>query len=370
MGHPIPAAEVRERRTLPVAAALDVRSHHEHAARGAVIGSVGGVRVARAAELGERHHRDAPCPSGVEHIEESTDGGVELLHPGGMHARLVGMAVEVTPRGLEDAEAQIGVDESGCGVELADQRSRWYVAREDRLEPGSEVDLVSQRPRDRVMPRSLPGRAGERPHCAVEPHVGIRRAPSELRCTDRNGRGPAVLADHVQRNTGTDRRCRVEVGTTSEVPVEPASEPARRGRAGDGPRAHPVRHRVEVAEVGVGIADTVDDGELTRVPQTLGPNEGRVESDLVIEGQRRRPRESQRSVLSDVRAVVERHHRVEPVVAAVHPDHHHDPVVRADRRRKRRCREPRHRGTERIEECASAEAGTHAHRDELQKRAP
>ena len=257
-------------------------------------------------------------------------GVVELRHPIGVHRRLVGVAVEVAPAGFEHAEAEIGVDQMGGDLEPADEPVG-RIGRKDRCQRRRQVDLIAERARQRVVPRTAAGRRGDRPDRVVHPEVLGRGATAEARTARWDGRRPALLTEHVERHAGADRRRGVQVGPAGQVAVEPASDPSR-ARDPGADAAHPDRHRVEVAEVGVRVADALDDGQLAGVPEPLQRGEPRVETDSIVELQCLCGGDGERAVLRVVVGVGERHECVEAVVAAVHPDDQEDPLVRPDGR--------------------------------------
>ena len=76
-----------------------------------------------------------------------------------------------------------------------------------------------------------------------------------------------------------------------------------------------------MAEVGVRVADALDDGEVAGIPEALELGELLVQAGGRVERQRvgGRDRDVGRAGLV-VRAVVDRHHHVQPVVAAEHAE--------------------------------------------------
>ena len=123
-----------------------------------------------------------------------------------------------------------------------------------------------------------------------------------------------------------------------------------------------------MGQVWIGVADALDDRQLIVVPHPL--EFGQLGMETAIRGQSEgvRPGDGERAVHVVVGAVVERHHRVEPVVAPEHPDHDEDAVRRPDRTGRpcggvvaqRELVEQRPAG-------AGNQTGADAHPDELEK---
>ena len=134
---------------------------------------------------------------------------------------------------------------------------------------------------------------------------------------------------------------------------------------------HPETHRVEVAQVGVGISDPVDDRQVAIVPQPFELGEGRVERHVAIDRKRLVGGYRKRAVLVVVDAIVDRHDRVHAVVAAEHPDHHQDAVGGADRAERPRARVvPTQQFVEQRTGAARHHASADTHADQLQEPAP
>ena len=94
----------------------------------------------------------------------------------------------------------------------------------------------------------------------------------------------------------------------------------------------PNRHRGEVREVGVGIADPLHDGELTLVPAGLETFEVRVQAELIVERQHPLILSQGRSSVV-IGAVLKRDHGIESIVAAGQLHQHQDPVAGSRARR-------------------------------------
>ena len=86
-----------------------------------------------------------------------------------------------------------------------------------------------------------------------------------------------------------------------------------------------------MAEFLLHVANALDDCQLAGVPEALELAEVRVQAGVRIEQQGLCPRDRKRAVLVVVAAVVDRHDRVESVVAAVHPDDDENSIGRPDR---------------------------------------
>ena len=84
-------------------------------------------------------------------------------------------------------------------------------------------------------------------------------------------------------------------------------------------------------EIGVGVADALDDRERAFVPEALELGEFGVETDAAIERERVGTGDRELSVHAVVVAVVVLDDRVETVVATEHADDDEDPVVGPDR---------------------------------------
>jgi hypothetical protein len=121
-----------------------------------------------------------------------------------------------------------------------------------------------------------------------------------------------------------------EVLVGSEVAIQPTADPSAVGHTARLAR-HPLRHRVEVAElVGIGVPDTFDDCELVRVPELLERREVWVETAVGVKWEGLIGSNRERPVLVPIETIVDRHDGVETVVAAVHADDEKDAVVRTD----------------------------------------
>ena len=164
----------------------------------------------------------------------------------------------------------------------------------------------------------------------VQTEVVCVGSGTEVGSTGRDSRASLLVANQVKRNRVTNFGTHVEILGPTKFAVEPPTDPAR---AGDRvwSTCHPVGHRVEVRQVWVLVADPLDDSELALVPESFHLSQGRVEPDIAVERQRLTAGNRQTTVLGVVVAVVERDHRIQPVVAAVHCDHQKDPIVLPDR---------------------------------------
>ena len=307
-----------------------------------MIGAPPVVREGSAAELGERHHGHSADPRRIERCEEPLDSGVQFLHSHGVLIGLAGVAVEVAEAGREDAETEIRVDQSCGDFELGDDFGvgQLVVFRDDRAERGRQLELVDLRLADTAEPRVRGADTGQvanrREQRSIRFGAPLPR-DTEAGSSGRDGRCDRPLADHVQRNRVSDLGRREQILVPTEVAVEPTAEPAAAGEARRS-TGHPLRHRVEVAELLLHVADALDDRQLVGIPEALELAEVGVQAGVRIERQGLFPWDRERTVLVVVAAIVDRDDRVESVVAAVHPDDDEDAVGRPDRTERPRRR--------------------------------
>ncbi|HEX4904454.1 MAG TPA: hypothetical protein VFU93_03305 [Acidimicrobiales bacterium] len=130
--------------------------------------------------------------------------------------------------------------------------------------------------------------------------------------------------------TEHDRRQVVGLG----VAVEPASQPAGRGMGLGRLTGHPPGHGGEVAHVGLQVTDALEEGHLAGLVPRRQLGQVRVQADALGDGQRGALLDGERASLVAVEAVVDRDHRVQPVVPTGHEHEHEHAVVGSDRRRR------------------------------------
>ncbi len=131
-------------------------------------------------------------------------------------------------------------------------------------------------------------------------------------CTDQEGGCGGPDADRLERAPPGD--------------VEPASQPSgRRVRVGGHARLPDV-HRFEVAVVGIGESDAMDDGQLAALPQGVEAGQGGMQSEPVPQWQHAVRRQRQRAAPSLVVRIADRDDGIEPVVTAVERDENEPPT--------------------------------------------
>jgi hypothetical protein len=278
------------------------------------------------------------------------------------------VAVEVGPAQRDHTQAEVGVDQPRCRLGLGDRFGRRHRRRICGRDRSGEVEEVGRGLGDRSVPWPLRGgvRVPERQvHLLVDGFV----AGAELRPVDGHHRAALHRAAQVQRERLTDLGGGVDVLRAPEQPVEPAAEPAARRDTG-GLRAHPVRHRGEVGQVRVRVADPLDDRDLAAVPTRLDRRERRVQARGTVQLERLAAADGERAVLRVVVTVVDRDHGVETIVPTEQAHHHEDAVVTADRGR---CPGGRVVAEEQFVEQAPGapgdQSGAEAHADHLQEAA-
>ncbi len=119
-----------------------------------------------------------------------------------------------------------------------------------------------------------------------------------------------------------------------QPPTEPAG-PRRVRRVGRLPDVH----RLEVAVVGVGEADPLDDGQVPRLPEGLQAGHARMQPEALAEIEHRARVDGHHAPGRRIGGIRVRDHRVEPVVAPVERDQDQRAAARgpgSPRRRGRR----------------------------------
>src|SRR5262245_19877677 len=101
---------------------LDLAANQEHRRCRAVVGAATAVLLGPPAELGERHHEQPVLVAACRQVlEECRHRCRELLQQVSVGSRLLGVRVEALQRDVEEASAEVAVDELGRQLELVRQ---------------------------------------------------------------------------------------------------------------------------------------------------------------------------------------------------------------------------------------------------------
>ncbi len=209
-------------------------------------------------------------------------------------------------------------------------RGRLAVGRADAH---GEVDELARRVGVRVAPGTeTTGTRPEALECVVHPAVGCVAPVHRERAGDRQRkrRGVRVRTGEVQRHGIVDRHRVQRFARCVREPVDVASQPAGLGGPGTTPSVHPGIHRFEMAQVGMGVTDSLHHGDVPGVPVLLHALERRVEAEVTADRQRLRRGDADRRPEVVVLAEPDRADGVQTVVAAVEFDHDEDAIAPAD----------------------------------------
>jgi hypothetical protein len=269
-----------------------------------------------AAELREGGQHHPLAARGVaERLEEPRDAGVELAEQALLGALLVGVGVEAAEAHVVDPGRHARLDHAGDHVELVGQlaatpdalATRGPVAGGEawhrrQLDPALAAAALQHRAgllaladagQHRLEPRrvrqqvlaGLGDPRGQRRAAGVGRLDAAERLPlaagGDRQRPQRHRGAGGPLPRQQQRQGGADGHRAQRVGAGG---VEPAAEPAGVRRALRRAGLPDVR-RAEVAAVGLGVADALDDRQAVVAPELGEALEAGVEAEVVVEPQ-------------------------------------------------------------------------------------
>ncbi len=359
--------EVGQRRHLAVKTADDLGADRQERGGGAMIGAAGPVGPHATTELGGGQHGHLIGVSPIEGGEERGQAGVELGQAVGVELGVVGVAVEVAHLEMEDPDPEIGVDQPGRHRHLGDELVLGQRRRVERRQLRPDGDGVGGGIAEGVGQVAAAG--GHRTEVGhrleLEPFPGVDRADVvHAGVVDRDAGRSTGVALHDEGHVVTERHRVERVGAARQA-VGVATEPARRHGPVVRLGGHDARHVFEVTEGARGrVADAFDDGDVALIPMSLHLAEGRVQTTVVGERDRRAGGECQAATPIVVGAVVDGGAQGHAVEATVEGDEDEDAVGRRDGRG--RCRHVAHPGGQRrgagghrhrLQEAATGQAG-------------
>ena len=271
-------------------AGLDLAADEQHRRGRAVVGALAAVLLGAAAELRERHHQDAVAVAARRQVlEERGHRAGDLRQQVGVGRRLGGVRVEAVDGDVEDAGAEVGVDELGGQLEAVGQRR---VADTSPWADSSCRSPASGGCWRRCWPRSSArSRAGRRPTFGLAaPSITSRwfflSAP--LAAAVCNWNSSSVVIDGTR--AGAPSRASGDVsllvlrwndGDRRHV-LERLADPAFGERVGRRGRLPDV-HRAEVRLGRVGIADALHDAQGVVLQQFGQAVHAGMQADLVVD---------------------------------------------------------------------------------------
>ena len=256
--------------------------------------AAGAVVLDAPAKLGEYQDHGVVLPAVLFQVgHEIPDGAGDLVPQLCVGCQLAGMGVEAAVLGVEDTGSQVGEHHlghvfHGLGQGIGRVLNRRLVhggsgAQNIRALQGVATGLTEELQHGVLAlgaavhlgkcvqgesPDGLILQVREQPVGFQVAHRGYRNAPA----AQRPGQSPSEI------DAGEDV---LSLGV--QVPDNPSQPPL--GADPFGQSGVPDVHGPEVGAVGVGVADAVDDGHLTLIPQPFHRPHAGVEANLIIQGQ-------------------------------------------------------------------------------------
>lgn len=327
----VAAMKVGEIGVFLVETGADLGSEKEHGGGLSVVGTAAGVFLDASSELGEGHDEDAVEQFVlVEFVDEVVHGVAELGQERAVARELAGVGVEAAHGDVINARREAGGDHfrnepegafelsaatartAATGVDVSaggtDVRSADLSIECGALEELAELALHSGKVAVDVV-EFLEDRIGAGVVSAVAPREGVGVAEcegEELFALHGEGRflGECDALDRLGRGV-------VALAAGVEVASDPAGLAALIGVGGV-----PDVHADEVAAVGVGIADAVNDGHASVVEELLESFGGGVKTEGIVEFEDVLPGDRELAAVSVVGVHLVGNYGVQAVISA------------------------------------------------------